>query len=317
MQKVTPGAFARAKNFIFTHGRPLEQALFACHFERAGLEPVYTELGHFQNPDGGFGHALEPDVRTPASSALPTAIALRLLSELDCPAEHPLVRDALDFLLEAWDAETHVWRAVAAGANDYPHAPWWHDENGSLSETFDGFRIIPRVLILVSLWHYAAKVDADWLEALTAESVAYIERVTDLGQGGGGSDIEYAILLASAPNLPRRYADRLKRVVYDVIPKVVEPDPSRWHTYCITPLRIAKNPGLPGAELITEAVQAHLDYQIERQSPDGSWRPTWTWGGAYPEHWAKAEVEWAGQLTLEMLLSLRAYGRLEKHNQYE
>lgn len=61
---------------------------------------------------------------------------------------------------------------------------------------------------------------------------------------------------------------------------------------------------LPAHELTDRALD------IERQSPDGSWKPRWSWFGNYPEVWPIAEGEWAGQQTLLTLRSLRAWGRL-------
>ena len=72
MKTLTKDGFDRAKNFIQTQGRPLEQALFKLEFENGSVDDVLIQLGEYQNPDGGFGNALEPDVRTPTSSALRT-----------------------------------------------------------------------------------------------------------------------------------------------------------------------------------------------------------------------------------------------------
>ncbi len=302
-------SFERARRFLMTEARPLERALFRHHFEGASVERVVTELARFQNEDGGFGHALEPDLRTPTSSALATGIGLYLLTELDCPTDHPLVERSVVYLRSMWDAETRVWRVAPADTNEHPHAPWWHDEDGSLAERFDHFRIIPRVLILSGLWHYVPLVPAAWLDAVIEEAVGYLESVDVLGQGGG-SDLEYAIKLAAARNLPQSYADRLEARIGVSLPEVVVRDPDRWDTYCLTPLRVIPSPETPGAELIWSALQRHLDYQIAHQTPAGSWDPTWTWGDVYPEAWARAKTEWRGQLTLETLMQLDAFGRL-------
>lgn len=68
--------------------------MFEHQFERAPPERVVAELARFQNDDGGFGYALEPDLRTPSSSALATGIGLHMLKELRCPADHPMVGKA-------------------------------------------------------------------------------------------------------------------------------------------------------------------------------------------------------------------------------
>jgi hypothetical protein len=310
MKQLSREAFARARQFLMTQSRPLERALFGHRFEGAGVEGVLDELARFQNEDGGFGRALEPDLRTPSSSALATGIGLRMLRELECLANHAMVRKAVTYLTTAYDDEVQGWRAVSSDTNSFPHAPWWHDEDGSLAQLFDRFRIIPRALIVGSLHHFSTLVRPGWLGEVTEETVRYIEMVEGLGVGGG-SDLQYAISLAEAKNLPQHYAKRLEARIREAIPTVVVRDSTQWDSYCITPLRIVPSPQSLGADLIHDELQRHLDYQITGQTPEGSWDPVWSWGGTFPEVWAKAELEWRGHLTLETLTQLKAFARTE------
>ncbi len=287
----------------------MERALFEHRFEGASAEGALAELMRFQNDDGGFGQALEPDLRTPSSSALATGIGLQIARELGCTADHAMVRSGVAYLRATVDDDTRVWRVLPADKNAFPQAPWWRDEDGSLTRLFDGFRIIPRALILGSLHHYAALLPMDWLDAITEETVKYIEMVELLGEGGG-SDLEYAISLAGANNLPQGYVTRLRTRIQKAISAAVVRDPARWGTYCITPLRIVPSPKSIGADLIQDELQLHLDYQIAHQTSEGTWDPTWSWGNVYPEVWEQAKLEWRGQLTLETLTQLRAFGRI-------
>jgi hypothetical protein len=94
MKRLDREAFDRARRFLKTQARPLDRVLFEHRFEGAPAEHVVAALARFQNDDGGFGRALEPDLRTPSSSALATGIGLRTLKELEWPADHPMVRGA-------------------------------------------------------------------------------------------------------------------------------------------------------------------------------------------------------------------------------
>lgn len=89
--------------------------------------------------------------------------------------------------------------------------------------------------------------------------------------------------LAQTDGLPRRYARRLTARIREAIPAVVVRDPAHWDSYCITPLRIAPSPQSLGADQIKDELQQHLYYQIAQQSPEGTWEPTWSWGGDYPD----------------------------------
>jgi uncharacterized protein YfaS (alpha-2-macroglobulin family) len=122
MKHLNHEAFDRARQFLKAQARPLERALFEHRFEAAPAQRVFEELTHFQNSDGGFGHALEPDLRTPTSSALATGIGLRILREIGAPVDDALVRRAVEYLLAAFDDEAKVWRVAPHDTNNHPHA---------------------------------------------------------------------------------------------------------------------------------------------------------------------------------------------------
>ena len=310
MKRLGQAAFDRARQFLKTQARPLDRAMFEHLFEGEAAESVIAELARFQNEDGGFGRSLEPDLRTPSSSALATGIGLRTLKELQCSADHAMVQRAVQYLLSTFDQGTKVWQVAPHDTNSYPHAGWWHDEGGSLARTFDDFLIIPRAEIVGLLHHYSALVPADWLGDVTEHTVTAIETIETLGTGGG-DDLVYALSLAETQELPQRCKDRLVARIRVVVPAAVSHDPQEWDSYCITPLKVAPSPRSIVADLLRYELQAHLDYQIDHQTPEGTWDPVWTWGDVYPDVWEKAKREWRGHLTLNTLITLRAFGRIE------
>ena len=311
MIRLKKDAFARARRFLQTEARPLERALYAHHFEEAPAGAVIEALAAFQNADGGFGRALEPDVRTPSSSALATGIGLRILRELGRPAGEPMVGRAVAYLRESLDAETWTWRVVPADTGAHPHAPWWHDEGGSLAHTFDDFLVIPRAELVGSLVHYRSLVPAGWLEVLIERTVRDLETIEVLGSGGG-DDLVYALRLAETAALPASYRERLLARLRVEVRRAASCDPAEWGGYCITPLKVAPLPSSTVADLLGEPLEVHLDYLVETQVTSGAWDPVWSWGGAYPEAWARARREWQGCLTLDNLVALAAFGRISR-----
>jgi hypothetical protein len=311
MKRLSPEAFERARQFIKTRARPLDQAIFAWRFEAGQSSAVLSELACFQNPDGGFGRALEPDLRTPSSSALATGHALEILKEIGYSPEDELVSRAVAYLLDSFDPEKMVWQVAPPDTNLFPHAPWWHDDNGSLARTFDDFLIIPRAQLLGLLWHYASIVPGAWLQALTEHTLDDIEQIETLGTGGG-DDLVYTLSLAETKALPERFKIRLLALLRPAVPAAVSRDPAQWSSYSIRPLKVVTSPGSPVADLLEVDVQRNLDYLIEEQTPQGSWDPVWSWGDAYPEHWEQAKLEWRGHLTLEALTTLQTFGRMDE-----
>jgi hypothetical protein len=86
--------------------------------------------------------------------------------------------------------------------------------------------------------------------------------------------------------------------------------PAQWADYSLQPLQVIPEPGMPFAAPFAAALQANLDFLIDRQGEDGAWSPPWAWGGAYPDAWTQARRDWQGILTLSALRSLAAWGRL-------
>lgn len=97
MEKLATSAFNQAKRFLETEARRLERRLLDFHFngDEGSKGVVIEELESYQNPDGGFGKALEPDVRMQGSSVVVTKFALQILIDIQAPAKEKLMRDGI------------------------------------------------------------------------------------------------------------------------------------------------------------------------------------------------------------------------------
>jgi hypothetical protein len=117
-----------------------------------------------------------------------------------------MVRGVVHYLLSKFDHEAMVWRVAPGDANEFPHAGWWHDEDGSLARLFDGFLINPWAQIMGLLHHYSSLVPASWLDVVTECTVADIETIEALGMGGG-ADLRQALSLVEPEELPQHFGD--------------------------------------------------------------------------------------------------------------
>ena len=61
MKTLTEEMQCRIRRWIERNARPLEWALYRQKFENGSESAVLEALSAYQNPDGGFGYALEPD----------------------------------------------------------------------------------------------------------------------------------------------------------------------------------------------------------------------------------------------------------------
>ena len=75
--------YARAKKFILKNARPLDMARWNYLFENGSKEDVINILKTYQNTDGGFANALEPDCWNINSTPLQTWAATRIIKEIN------------------------------------------------------------------------------------------------------------------------------------------------------------------------------------------------------------------------------------------
>jgi hypothetical protein len=298
MKRLPTEKFQRARAFLFAHARPLERARFAHEFLGAPASAVLDELAKFRNADGGFGHALEADLRMSDSHVLATATALDVLVELGASHSEPLVKRAFTWLAERFDPEVPGWRCVPENVDSYAHAPHWswelHKPGGPWPHL-----VIPGAWLLFHFRRWPALAPRPILETLEPAVAAHLRGLT----GPIGPDsFFYAARVAAGPALAHLRALATREVTRD---------PSAWLTYSAKPLRLAPTPDSPLAECLASETAANLDWEIDHQAPDGSWLPNWDWQGRAPADWEVARREWQGELTLRALQSLRAYGRLE------
>ena len=72
---------AAAETFIWSAARLVDRHRYAMLFGEGSADPVLAALSGYRNLDGGFGHALEPDLRCPGSQPAATLYALEILHE--------------------------------------------------------------------------------------------------------------------------------------------------------------------------------------------------------------------------------------------
>ena len=228
---------------------------------------MLAELARFQNPDGGFGRALEPDLRTPASSAVATWHAFQIFRELGTPGEHPLVRGAVAYLLATFDSRDRVWAIVPPEVEAAPHAPWW--THATIDSSFGGSRINPTAGLAGALHDYPELVPAPFLAELTETVLTRMDAAPDPMDM---NDFPCFLTLAEARHLPEAARERVRDRLRRAAPRVVAHDPADWAGYTRQPLDVAPSPeSFLAATIDRTAIEANLDHWIDRQQPDGSW----------------------------------------------
>jgi hypothetical protein len=279
-----------AADFIWRHARLLDRHRFAHLFLGAGPEPVVRTLRAYQNPDGGAGHALEPDVRTPTSQPAAVQHLLEMLAEAGASAD-PMVDEAAGFLAAITRPDGGI-PFVLPAAMDHPHAPWWQaSDESSLIQTAAN----AAALHVLGSRH-------PWLEGATAFCWERIEA----GRVEGAYDARFSVaFLDAVPDAARAEAalDALGPRLIDAGLMALEPDSGAELSF--TPVEYSPDPGARSRRLFgADVIEAHLDVLAAEQRDDGGW------AFAFPDWSPAATLDWRGYVTVDALKVLRANGRL-------
>jgi hypothetical protein len=277
--------FAAAEEFILREARLLERRLFEWRFRNGSVDAVVLALRAYGNDDGGFGNALEPDIRGASSQPVPVEKAVEILDEVD-RFDAELVLSACDWLASVSNADGGVPFALPTVA-EAPHAPWWESNGESDVNPTAG---------IAGLLHKRG-VEHPWLAPATAYC---FDALADLEHVGPDDAISVLTLLEHAPDRDGVF----ERLGEWILERLVALDPAA-SGYVKSPLEFAPRPDALARRLFDDAtIERHLDALEARQQDDGGWPITWE-----PPSTA-AVSEWRGVWTLRSLGVLDAYGRL-------
>jgi hypothetical protein len=287
-----PERLGRAQRFLSQNGRLLERLRFEYLFGKGSAEPALRALSAYQNADGGFGHALEPDLRGPESEPVPVWTALGILDELDA-MRGPTLLGILRYVRRAQGAGGAL-PFVYPAASRSPHAPWWETAPGRVKGSLN-----PTAGIAAYL--YKNRIRTPWLSRAAAWCWDRIDRVRV------ANPYELRVILAFLDWSPDRHRseatlERLRPLIRTA--RVVELD-ARKVSDAFRPLDFAPTPGRLSNSLFSDSeISGHLDRIVRGQRPNGSW------GVNFPIWTPITRFEWEGWQTLDMLKVLRDRGRL-------
>lgn len=297
---LTKDKLEEAIQFLGAQARPLEKLMYAYEFEEGSLEAVLEELANYQNSDGGFGNALEPDIRAAASSALVTTVALQHLSHLGRGVDCKLVAGAVRYLIDTYNAvQPNGWDIVPKEVESAPRAPWWN-----YNAAHNGWGN-PGIEIAGYLFEYADAVPPKLLDSITSYAIKHINEVSSRKDFH-----ELLCCLRFADRAPETVLLEVKPALDEMVSNCVTTDSEGWNAYCLMPLQVAENPESIYYGKLSDSVESNLAYTIEKQQSDGAWHPAWSWG-QYEDAWTVAQREWKGVITLDTLRKLHVYDAIE------
>jgi hypothetical protein len=283
--------FDAAADFIWLNARLLDRRRFAHHFLGEDAAPVVEALRGYRNRDGGFGHALDPDMRTPHSGPVATQAALEILAEIGA-TDDPMIAPAADFLNSIARDDGGV-PFMLQTAEKHPHAEYFsYADESSLIQTSANAAAL-----------HTLNVTHPWLDRATDWMWNQIEALPSGDDAGSAYGVRFTLaFLDAVPDAER--ADRALEALAPAVDELVIEDPAQAEE-SRTPLDLSPLPNSRSRRLFEPAlIERHLDALERNQQPDGGWDFDWP-------HWNPASaLEWRGAITLHTLRLLKAHERL-------
>ena len=277
----------RAREFAALHARLIDRVRLGRLLDGEPGERVVAALAPYANADGGFAHALEPDVRTSASQPIAVLTALELLHEAGV-TQTPLVDASLEWLQRVTNDDGGIPFSPGTVA-DAPHAPWMAPTEGDPSSLHMTLAVTAAAARVAPGHPWVERAAGFCREALTALDAPRAHETL------------YALHFADA------LGDEavLERVATAIPPDGRLPVPGGVEGETLGLLSLSPAPDRVSRRLFTEdAVAADLDRLEAAQHADGGWDVDFLkWNPS-------AAWEWRGRVTVDALVLLRANGRL-------
>jgi hypothetical protein len=291
---------ANARDFIEEHGNALHPAELSVLMDDGDPAAVVDALKGFQNPDGGFGHGLESDLRTSASSVLATIVALQRRTRRSSATRCAICSKAMN---------------TRTGRSSMPAATTPHMHPGGPIEATGRASAWTTAACRTSSPTQAPRFSVTCSSTTAAPLLGFIQTIMDpalnrLSAPLEMHDLQCYVRLFESPSLPGAARDAMLPLLLahacDLV-RIAAPD---WDEYALMPLHIISGPDSMFMGFFGEAVAANFEWLSAQQCTDGSWAPSWSWGGSFPSTWEVVEYEIRATLTLDVLQKLKQFSRL-------
>lgn len=281
---------AVARGFMAAHARLLDRRRFELLFDGGDADAVLAALNAYRNPDGGYGHGLEPDLRAAESQPAAALHAFEVFADLApvTTAEAVGLCDWLDGVsLPDGGLPFAFPIADATGC-----APFWAQADPT------AFSLQITAIVAAHANRVAAHDPGvarhPWLARATNRCLAAIDA---LEEAPAAYELAFAVRFLDAAN----EGDRLARLGGYVPRDGRLAVTGGLADEALRPVDLAPEPDRPARTLLDEnAIAADLDLLADEQEEDGGWSVD------FKSYSPAAALDWRGYATVRALSILRA-----------
>ncbi|WP_350287376.1 hypothetical protein [uncultured Croceitalea sp.] len=291
--------FLKARDFILTNARMIERRLFEFHFANGGASGVFHAVYAYRNPDGGFGHGMEPDTASPESQPLFSIMALETLDEVGYLTKKIILNDFMPYF-ESITTEKGGIPWMFRPKSDYPCERHFKTvkEWAALSTTAPLLGILEKY-----------EVDVPWMKKAEDFVWSEFERIQDKHAFCYLCVPRWLMFLehTKSSSKAEKMIGNLKIWIANNNIICEDKTDEGWGLYGKPhSLNYATSPdGMLRSIFTEETLELDLVELVNKQKEDGRWD---TWYGISEG----TKLEWAGIQTLSVLKTLKNYDRIEK-----
>lgn len=262
----------------------------------------------YQNKDGGFAYALEPDNWNENSTPIGVWAATRRLCEIGfADSCHPIIKGILKYLDSGKDFTDGKWFNTVASNNNYPHAVWWGcddskgtpDDNPTVSLAGFALRFADKNS---KLYYKAKEIAVKSVNEFTnnpTDEFHTLRCFADL--------LEYCLKIE---NFDLFDLNKFKNGLITQINKVICNEPEKWYTdYVCKPSSFFENNNKFFKYINRDLAKKEADIILQNQLSDGSFPVTWQWYTDYKE-FEISKNWWKSHFIINNMLYLKVFNKI-------
>lgn len=292
----------KSVDWLKSYGRPLDIARFRYHFENADVSVVLEELKKYQNPDGGFGHGLEPDFRNPDSSPIATWVATEIIAEIGCwNTQLDIVHDCVNYLRLCQEKDEHWFRFSIESNNDHPRAIWWNYDPEKKAGIYNPSAALYGFLVLISDDPIAKQRLKEIFAHFLKDGDLEIHDLNVLVRA-----VQYAWM--ADMDVSDEIMDKVKQQIQRGCQDFLE---GNRLDYVLRPSVFFPNFHFPFFTDFIEVLKMESRWLMETANLDGTWPIPWKWY-QFEEEFEKIKPEWMSDMIVK---NLRLIHRMNKETE--
>jgi hypothetical protein len=295
-----PIDLSKARAFLTTHGRLIDRRRFDLTMGRGGADAVLAALTAYRNADGGYGWALEPDLRAPGSQPVGALHAFEVFEEVG-PTGGPDAVRLCDWLASVTLPDGGLPFALPIADDDaVGSAPFWRQADPSRSS-------LHATAMVAALAHRVARHepgvrDHSWLGRATDHC---LRRIAALEEPHGAHEFCFVLqFLDAVCDVSSDAAAELRRLGEHLPASGSLAVEGGTEGEALRPLDISPHPDRPLRKIFAgEVIAADLDRLAAAQQGDGGWAVD------FVSRSAAGALEWRGYATVGAVTILRSHGK--------